>query len=908
MTFFITTSTFATNEEKQRAYEGHQSRNTTVFGSEDEFFQDLIDNDTDKMIERHEAVLSQQLDYSFFLDFDFPVMKKWETADAIELKKVAIATSLEICDFLYEKFNWYKVKKNNERKTLTKETFKKRFVETMRVAVSTETSTCRIHMYFKNIRIFTNQSKSLRKALTEWKRTNTNETHVDNLIYKEGFNLRCILSNKNNKTSYYVPKVLTKTQDNIKITSEDEELTLENLHHYFINPPCKNTHMTFTELRKDEEEEQLSFNHDFSAKIENPEESPYIMSLKLVHVLEAAFGSKYIIRNQMFNHLKITTPNITLNSDLKDIIIDGGKEQIEFVFDYDVRCCFFCGKNVHKHHFILSFGNLGILIYKSQGNSCQRKKKGQLVDAEAEAEVKLNSSDGLLKVFQYPKLTILQILNFFIAKKEVKITDDSDILLYLKNRGWEKNRPVQAFFQKVAHEMSYPHLLSSHKAFLLESPPKKVENHLNELSSYNLDVAHIEPHMIRVKNGILNLENQEVIPISESKHLVVVNPPIPTAFKKLKDFTENEASIRREYFKILASSQPEYFPDGTKNSNREKLDEIRGTILIRKPKHIITMYQGPSRCGKSTLLKLDSQLLTFSNYAKASKDVISKDIGSGPTPEIAQIANKYLFHIVEIDDKISMSAIKTLTEDRIPCRNLYENKSSQSSFATIVCDTNSDLNGDIDPASANRVCVINYETSHDLNHTNAQYNNIPDPDLPLKVSAGIYNQAVLLHLVELAKRHIPSIMITPTPERFPQTQFIQLLGKIFISCWNFKKILENNPTYIKKESQEKYQILQCRIAGATIDHFAMNNVELECLFESALTCFSSEHLKSFFKKFLTKTTRAFISFNDLTQDGQELILKHQKTEHGIGIDPEMCLKLDEYMKRNEKKVVKSSIF
>ena len=902
--FFILKG-FASKEDIHNAYYNNiPSHNIEVYKNEDLFLESLITSiQREEYPIRHESVLEEQPTFSFFIDFDISEKCNDEESRS-DVSAQVYNISIEIAKVLYETFDW-RESQSEEDDLISFDYFIQKYKETMRVAVSNEQNTTRFHFFFKNIRISTQYVTNLRKAILAFKKSekilkSSIKTSIDHTIYKKSFNLRYIYSKSHKKESFYVPKVI----EDDAITRDDEELTTDNLHYYSINSEPKTPFLIIDRIKNMGEE--LNYDEVLYTPMIEPEKSPYISTLIMSDIIQTIFGLEYIVMQDYSNHFIILTSDIDLNTPIYDIVVKRNLAHIEFTFDYDTAPCYFCGKSVHKNIFHLTFARIGIIIKKAFGNSCRKKKRTRKIKEEGEISEQDVEEGSQIKVYSYPKLTISHIINYLIMRDEcVLVIKNNKIALFASDQGWDINNPEYYLQRIIRVFLLFPYIHMKDKISLLSTSMKRITEALEEAKlSSKIKRVHNETHMAKCQNGIIDIRRKIVIPIAESKEYYVFNKTIDTPYKQIGEYNEEEHLAMKEYLEVINSSQPEVFSDGRKNPDKPRLDRGRGSILVSTEKDFIIVYQGPTKAGKSSLLRIDRMMLGFGNWAKTGKSTIRRDVSAdNGNPSLAQIENKFLYQITEIDKNITSSAIKGMTEDVITARNLYDSNPLKSSTATIICDTNAETFAFIDTASASRILLISFNITHTDIPTHAKFIDPADKSLPHKISSKRFNIPCLTHLVDLAnKYHTPTISMILTPEKFPSVQYTTLLKRHFISSWSFNKHLENKQEYII--NKEAYRISTFHQRNMKILHFTLIKERFIGRITEIISFFQQDHLIPHLNDLMQETNCSFVYVNDLTEEAKDILKTKSQdpTIKDIFVDFESCASLVESNDNN--KIVK----
>jgi hypothetical protein len=550
------------------------------------------------------------------------------------------------------------------------------------------------HVYFNNI-IFNHKDIAVIKTLIKnfvAQENNPFAEGIDTQVYKKKISLRTIYSKKNNdddiNDNYHYPIYVDYRKNNLIIEQEIIDIEEETLPNYFctINDIYNRDNYVF--IHKCKAEETSDEETEVVNTIQIPQNSPNISFLTLKDILTLIFKKKTLVSFQTTNFLE----NIdTLNTNILYIDYINKYKELTLDFNYNAGGCLFCKKSSHKNKHYISTGTFGInIIKKGNMKSCK------------------------IQSVPYKTMTELKICEYIYKQGVIKKTLEGEIIYFTETEGWKHLENNMFSGIKSLMKRYYENFRSEEIDVIDNMTDKKIKECFMTLTHSDEKVNTIYPYLFKFKNGILDLKTSEFLPMKNTKHLYIV-VGVNYDYIEFEKYDETQMKKYKFLEEVIDQIMPEINDNGEYNSNRRVFECNVSSSLAKDFKDVITVFEGPTLAGKSTVKQLIcSSLGDKDNYIDIPISVYAQPINPKvPDPWLGQIEGKCVSFASEpgFERTINTQTIKLLTEPRILSRKLYSNDIGQLNYLSQFIDTNYNLKLDVeDPAAYRRWAVIKFKS------------------------------------------------------------------------------------------------------------------------------------------------------------------------------------------------------
>lgn len=717
------------------------------------------------------------------------------------------------CSFLYENNNKYNysikyILKDEfidfDEINISYEKFKKFCYKNIGITKNINEDKYSYHVYIKNI-LFNNKDisviKDIIKIFISKEKINPFVSGLDTIIYKKNLSLRILYTKKNNDTdvidNFHYPLKTYIENNELKIIQEEEEITVENLEKYFctVNDTVYNKKKYFYIHKIETDTDSASENENKELSLyKEVKNSPNLEFLTLKDILTLIFKPYMIVFLELVPFLE----NLYIfNSDTlyKDYLHKN--HELTLNFNYSYHKCVFCKKRSHKNKHYIVAGFYGVNIIK-QGNQ------------------------NNCKIFSrpYETMTEVKICEYIYKDGVVKKTLDNDIIYFTENKGWcylENN-----MYSGIKHMMkNYSKNFRTEEIKLIDNmTDKKIKEYFLALTHNDEQVSTIYPYMFKFNNGILDMKTDNFIKLKNSKHIYLV---IGVSYDYIDLNNYNDEQMKKFIFlnEIIDQIIPPLNETGEINYYREIFETNVSSCLIKEHKDVITVFEGPTLAGKSTVKHLIcSSLGDKDNFIDLPIIIYANPIDPRhPDPWLGQIAKKCASFASEpgFEKKINTQTIKLLTEPKVLSRKLFSNDTGQINFLTQFIDTNFTLKFDAEDAAVYRRWAVIKFTSHfqtpdednllvnDLN-TNISNKYTQIKSLKRDILKNIYCLD-FFHILYIwfKKHHINEFKMKHTASISPFYMLNECINNMTLpGC-------VVNPAFIKEEKLENYANIKIRI-------------------------------------------------------------------------------------------------
>lgn len=552
------------------------------------------------------------------------------------------------------------------------------------------------HVYFKNILFNINDVRIIKSMVKSFVDRDNNPftAGIDLQVYKKSISLRTIYSKKNNDdddtSNFHYPIYVENEGDKLLIEQGRVEVDETNLENYFctINNIYNKNNYIFIHKFKDVESSDEDSSIPEPVRNKSALLSPNIQFLTLKDVLSMSFKSRTLVSFQATGFLE----NIDiLNTNVSYIDYINKYKELTLDFNYNAGKCIYCKKSAHKNKHYITAGIFGInIVKKGNINSCK------------------------VQSIPYKTMTELKICEYIYKQGVVKKTSEGEIIYFTETDGWKYLE--NSMFSGIKNLMKsyYENFRNEEITVIDNMSDKKIKECFMTLTHSDEKINTVYPYMFKFKNGILDLKTNEFIPMKDSKHLYIVIG-VNYDYKKLEDYTEDEMKKYEFLEEVINQIMPEKDENDEKNYYREVFECNVSSCLAKDYKDIVTVFEGPTLAGKSTIKQLIcSSLGDKENFIDIPISLYANPINpKNPDPWLGQIENKCVSFASEpgFERTINTQTIKLLTESKILSRKLYSNDIGQVNFLSQFIDTNYNLKFDTeDPAVYRRWAVIKFKS------------------------------------------------------------------------------------------------------------------------------------------------------------------------------------------------------
>lgn len=649
------------------------------------------------------------------------------------------------------------------------------------------------HVFFNNILISTQHIGIIKASIEKFKTENLNPlaSKIDTQVYRRKTSLRFVYSKKNQSSIHYHIPYVTYYDDEIGFNISVDELLIDenNITDYlftYINEKedkfllkskIKNKAGSTPFLDCEIDLEKINNGNFF--KLADAEH----LTLKMV--LHTIFSQNILSLLSSYEGLK----NIT--SFDERLYKDTDKNFLEF--DYNKTKCLFCPKTSHKNKHMVVVNEYGIIVYK-------------LGCAQA----------CTVKSFHLPLLNEYKICEWIYKKDIIKRLTNNSIIVFSEKFGWQEiDDDSMSFLRGLINQ--YKELFKIRDRETIERMSAKSAVDAAKAIASQQTVVDINYHdYFKFSNGVLNMKTGEFRTMSDSKEWIVING-VSYPYISREDYTEKEKKLEEYLKEVLDQILPITIKDEI-NKDREIFEKNVSTTLLSKSKDIITIFQGETSAGKSTIKHLIAQTLG-SNFIELPISIYTTILEPNkPNPWLGKINLKLVSFASESGktDKINAQTVKLMTEVMIQGRVLHSNAQTQTNCLTQFIDTNHVLEFDeVDPAVLRRWAVVNFRThfkSSDSSIIATMDKRCLNGSLNLKndILNGLYRIIFFNILYDWIKKYdqINNLSMEHTADSSHYSLFTKYLNSCFIESGVIP-----DESYIKEEVRYQYSTKKLNFNG-----------------------------------------------------------------------------------------------
>lgn len=565
--------------------------------------------------------------------------------------------------------------------------YEKSILNNISVTKSNNEKKLSFHVYFNNLIYPKENAQIIKDFIKEFieKSKNPMAKYIDIAPFKAKPLLRFIYSTKSAEdSSYHYPISCVYNTGDLEIEYETVDLDEKSITNYlfsFINPKNQNFEIIIkekiignNELLIKEGIEPLEVT-DFSL--------PDVEYLTLKNILNKIFKSEDLALFSLFGMLD----NFDFFDERKIKDIEG---EVLLQFDYSKTNCVFCKKPSHKNPHRIYVNNFGIIIVK----------KGV-------------SARCIRKAYSLPLLSELQICDWIFNKGIIKRLKTNELIIFSDLYGWEAiNISDYSALKYIVKNYSGNFKIKDRE--IIENIKESTLKECFKSVSKKVPVTNIGYHnLFKFKNGVLDIASGEFFKMKDSKHLIVLNG-VEYDYKKIEDYDEKEIEKHKYLNQVIDQILPVYI-NGKKNINREIFEQNVSSCILTVPKDVITVFQGETSAGKSTIKNLICSSLGKGNFLELPITTYTFPINPNkPNPWLGKISYKIASFASEpgFRDRINSQTVKLMTEVEIQARLLNSNEQEQTNCLSQFIDTNPELLFDRDdPATLRRWAVVRFQSS-----------------------------------------------------------------------------------------------------------------------------------------------------------------------------------------------------
>lgn len=843
MPLLLKKSLYGKTEEIERALEECESNeNILYFNNCDELYDSYYSNIipenvlVDNLQSYNEIYNTKDSLFIFFMDIDIEkdeneVSNTEEEISDTEDVNFKQNNIHELLAFTIQKFIKYLLKRNEQdiiiQEIKDKELFsinkktRKEILEQVYVTKNKNENKYSFHVYFPKLVINESCIPVIKNIVKSFKIIYKNKIskNIDDHVYKKNLSLRLLYCKKNKDDVYYhYPIYCEYTDNDLEIIDEEIELTKKSFRNYLFTFDNRKNNYYIVEEYVPESEKKIDIVLDME-KLNLSETSltnPYHYFLTYNKIFTMVFS----LVNQTEFEFKKNLKNIEVFSSHKKIT--DKDEKIVLEFDYTKYKCIFCNKK-HKRVHVVHIGNKGINIIKE--GRCYNCK---------------------IKSIPFRGLDELEICEFIYSKDLVKKLYNDEIIVFNENDGWclAKNKQNNYSSLKKLLLDNKKYFIDRDKKLIHKMSELKLKENFNSLLCNKDVVDTYYPYLFKFANGIYDIKNETFIEMKDSKHIYIVNG-VNYNFVDEKDYSEQQKYDRDYLQTVIDQIMPEVI-DGEINKNRIIFETNLSSSILMYRKNVITIFQGETSAGKTTIKNLIISTLGNNNYIDLPISTYTSHLDPNkPNPWLGSIENKRVSFASEsyYVDKLNTQTVKLLTEVKILCRNMYSSDVGQKNILSQFIDTNHTLSLDNpDAASYKRLAVIKFN-SHFKNKDNGNFfipmknslvknnfeekNNLSEDILSDKYALIFFN--ILKNWV--LKYHKEKIVLKNTSELTDYCILNTIIIQTTFVGYGF------NVKYIKDSAKHEYKIIKLQ---------SNLNVEIE-----TIAC-STVYFKKYYNQIIKK--------------------------------------------------------
>lgn len=563
------------------------------------------------------------------------------------------------------------------------------------VTRSNDPSKVSFHIFFNNLIIRTDTILSIKSFIKRFISSCKNPIagYIDTHVYRKNNSLRFIYSDKENYPYVHEPLVTTFEDNLFQISYEVLELTEQNISLftytymewglykvYLVTP-------TASRSSRAQKDNSLASNRSFVLDDDNNiaiEKLADIDYLTLEQILNSIIKEKDLAIISVFNGIRnISDFDNRLYKDFK------GTLDIEFNYQDGLSRCLFCSKkSSHKSPHSITINNHGIIVFKKE-----------------------RMQNCSVKSFLLPPLSEYKICDWLFRQGVIKRLSGNEIIVFSKVFGWIRTSRNDYSNVKAVLNQNKHFFKPIDRVTIEKISEKCIRENMDSVMSLIPHVELLYHNLFKFSNGVLDMKRNVFVPMEDSIDLVILDG-VDYPYKPIAEYSEDELS-KDAYLRLVLEQIIPYTLNGEKNPDREVFERNLSTCIMTCPKDIITVFQGETSAGKSTVKNLVAKTLG-SAFIELTIDVYTNKLDPNrPNPWLGKIDMKLCSFASEsaFSDKINSQTVKLMTEVTIQARVLHSNEQKQTNCLTQFIDTNHELEFDsLDTATLRRWAVVHFRT------------------------------------------------------------------------------------------------------------------------------------------------------------------------------------------------------
>ncbi|AKS26330.1 putative DNA primase [Diachasmimorpha longicaudata entomopoxvirus] len=658
-------------------------------------------------------------------------------------------------------------------------TFRDNIWNSTGISKSTNPDKISYHVYFRSLIFAMTDVKKIKKLVKSYQEqadTILFAKYIDTQVYKETLTLRLIYSLKN-KNDIYFHKPLTIThnlveEEFLEITDEKE---VEN---YLIRIDPKKKGIFYPIMPETTVTKSVT---PVLLDLSLTSLTPVQASLTLRSLFQTIFRSP-------MEKIAIEYSNSISNLSFfeRDVLISDVGEEILIQQSYETSRCIFCNADSHKNSHGVFFTKEGVVVYK----------KG-------------NASNCKLRMAPYHPLTSFEICQYIFNKGLVKRTPERPII-FLKSHGWRIL--TDALFKTCLqeHKNDFSRLVEKRN---IDKMTNTVIATAKDALLANTELVYANsPYLFKFRNGILNIKTNEFTPLAQSQHLYVLTEA-EYNYCDPKNYSNEQKRLDKKLRTVLNQIIPNTMVNGQLNKNRRVFECNVSSVILNDHKDVITVFQGTTSAGKSTVKLLIKQTIGDANFNEVPISIYASKLNQlNPNNSLGSITGKLASFASESasTDRLNAQTVKLMTEREIVARQLFSVESTQKNCMTQFIDTNHKITHDIkDPAALRRLAVVKFTSffkneiiENLLDDVELPKADIQSCDTSLKseIANGVYNLIFFNILKEWAKTyHFSKMSLINTADETDIAKFNLYFKQLAVPFYVV------SPQWIKKEALDSYQ-------------------------------------------------------------------------------------------------------
>lgn len=567
------------------------------------------------------------------------------------------------------------------------ENYSKSILSNISVTKSNNEEKLSFHVYFNNLIYLRENSHSIKNFIREFieKSKNPLSKYIDTNPYKAKPLLRFIYSTKSETDfSYHIPISCLFNTGELEIEYETVDLDEVNVTNYlysYVDSKIQNFEIVIkeklvsgNELHIKEGIEPIELN-DFTL--------PDINFLTYKSILNRIFKSEDLAIFKQFGILE----NFEFFDNRK---LNSSEDEILLKFDYSKTSCVFCKKPSHKNPHRIYINNYGIVVVKTS-----------------------ISARCIKKAYSLPALSELQICDWIFNKGIIKRLKSNELIIFSDLYGWETINITDYSSLKYIVK-TYSHHFKIKDQETIENIKEATLRECFKSISKKIPITNLSYHnYFKFKNGVLDIATGKFYLMKDSKDLIVING-VDYNYKPIEEYNNIEKEKHRYLNQVIDQILPPILKD-EKNINRDIFEQNVSSCILTVPKDVITVFQGETSAGKSTIKNLICSSLGKHNFLELPITTYTFPINPNkPNPWLGKISYKLASFASEpgFRDKINSQTVKLMTEVEIQARLLNSNDQEQTNCLSQFIDTNPELLFDRDdPATLRRWAVVRFQTT-----------------------------------------------------------------------------------------------------------------------------------------------------------------------------------------------------